>query len=114
MRIKLQKMRGFKSTLKVFALNEATGERIWQFDTTKEKDYGKGFMPSYQHLKDDEKRLLISYLLDEPETDAHLQGILSENRGRIVEIQTAGRRLCHSGCVRSGWSSVCSYRLRRR
>jgi quinoprotein glucose dehydrogenase len=36
---------------------------------------GKGFMPSYRHLPEDEINMLMSYLYKEPNEDAHMQGI---------------------------------------
>jgi quinoprotein glucose dehydrogenase len=36
---------------------------------------GKGFMPSYRHLPEEEINMLMSYLYKEPNEDLHMQGI---------------------------------------
>jgi quinoprotein glucose dehydrogenase len=36
---------------------------------------GKGFMPSYRHLPEEEINMLMSYIYKEPNEDAHMQGI---------------------------------------
>jgi quinoprotein glucose dehydrogenase len=36
---------------------------------------GKGFMPSYRHLPEEEINMLMSYLYKEPNEDVHMQGI---------------------------------------
>lgn len=36
---------------------------------------GKGFMPSFRHLPEEDKNLLMAYLYKEPNEDIHMQGI---------------------------------------
>lgn len=48
-------------------------------------------MPSYQHLKDDEKELLISYMLEEPEADDYLKEI-ENNEGEVPYTHTGYNR----------------------
>jgi len=65
----------------------------------KEKDIleiintGRGFMPSYKHLPDEEKELLLAYLFKQPgpENDAHLRGI-ENNRDEIPYTHTGYNR----------------------
>jgi quinoprotein glucose dehydrogenase len=65
----------------------------------KEKDIleiintGRGFMPSYKHLSDKEKELLLAYLFKQPgpENDAHLRGI-ENNRDEIPYTHTGYNR----------------------
>lgn len=65
----------------------------------KEKDIleiintGRGFMPSYKHLPDKEKELLLAYLFKQPgpENDAHLRGI-ENNRDEIPYTHTGYNR----------------------
>ncbi|MFW5831428.1 MAG: pyrroloquinoline quinone-dependent dehydrogenase, partial [Prolixibacteraceae bacterium] len=52
---------GTSPTLKVFALNAATGERFWQFDTTKEKEYARNVNRGVVYWSDgDQNRILFS------------------------------------------------------
>ena len=76
---------------------------------------GKGFMPSYLHLKDDEKRLLISYLLEEPETEAHLQGMES-NKGQVPYTHTGYNRFTDPGgypAVKPPWGELSAIDLNK-
>ena len=52
---------------------------------------GKGFMPSYQHLKENEKEMLISYVMEKPLTNEHLQGIES-NKDEVLYTHTGYNR----------------------
>ncbi|QGY42212.1 PQQ-binding-like beta-propeller repeat protein [Maribellus comscasis] len=54
---------------------------------------GKGFMPSYKHLSEEEKEALVAYLLKEPEPhdDSHLLG-LENNKDRVPYTHTGYNR----------------------
>jgi quinoprotein glucose dehydrogenase len=52
---------------------------------------GKGFMPSYRHMKQEEKELLISYIYQDTVTDAHMAGIES-NVGNVPYRHTGYNR----------------------
>lgn len=54
---------------------------------------GKGFMPSYKHLPDEEKEILVAYLLNEPQkmNDEHLQGI-QNNQDAVPYTHTGYNR----------------------
>ncbi len=51
------------------------GERMDQAAALEIIKSGKGFMPSYRHLPEEEINMLMSYLYKEPNEDAHMQGI---------------------------------------
>lgn len=52
---------------------------------------GKGFMPSYQHLTDEDLNMLMAYLFDEANEDIHTLGIES-NVGAIPYSHTGYNR----------------------
>jgi quinoprotein glucose dehydrogenase len=52
---------------------------------------GKGFMPSYRHLKPEETDLLISYIYNETDEDAHTAGI-EKNAGKVPYRHTGYNR----------------------
>jgi quinoprotein glucose dehydrogenase len=52
---------------------------------------GKGFMPSYAHLKKEEKEMLVSYLLEITNTDAHSQDI-NNNKANLPYTHTGYNR----------------------
>ena len=51
------------------------GERMDQAAALEIIKSGKGFMPSYRHLPEEEINMLMSYLYKEPNEDAHMLGI---------------------------------------
>ena len=52
---------------------------------------GKGFMPSYQHLSDEDKNMLMAYLYEEPNEDMHMLGA-ETNVGTIPYTHTGYNR----------------------
>ena len=67
-------------------------KKLKREDILKIMNTGKGFMPSFAHLKKEEKDLLADYLLNEkPTTDAHLQG-LENNEDKVPYTHTGYNR----------------------